>query len=146
MTARAKRRSDARAASKVMERSGAGEMDTVSELASSRRMVESLTGYCKDYRMRLERIAMGLQFVQNRVIEGNTQAATIAIRALMSNDAAEARETVGNRRMALEMAVAVLRRHDRARDISDALDKIKMIAPEAFGADAVEMEQTRGRA
>lgn len=151
MSARAKRRDDARTAAKIIEKSGAAELDTVGELATARREVDMLKGYCKTYKTRLERLAMALQFVSNRIIENNVQAAQVAMRSILANDLAEARETVGNRAMALEIAIAAL---DRAMsgmpysglEIKEAVMKIKTLAPEHFGGEVAMTAATVGEA
>ncbi len=148
-----------------MEKSGALELDTLSELAATRRDLDLVKGYCKGYRTRLERIAMGLQFVANAIIRSDIAAATTSIRALLANDGKEARETVGNRSMALAVAVQTfmsmsggtccadhsdsMSRSGRSCDQKmalEALDKIKILAPEEFGGVVADTAAAGGRA
>jgi hypothetical protein len=133
VTARAKRRDDARVAAKVMEKSGAAEMDTVAELAAARRDLDVARAWLGEYKTRLERIAMGLQFVQNRIVAGEIPAASVAIRALMAGDAREAREIVGSRAQALHIAVAAIQMAANTAETREALGQIRMLAPEVFG-------------
>ncbi len=133
-------------AAKVMEKSGDAELDTVAELAATRRDLDLVRGWCKTYKTRMERAAMGLQFVSNAIIRGEVVAAQTAMRALLANDLAEARQTVGARADALGLAISVLDRHDKTKDVADALASIRLMAPEAFGGEVAMTAPAAGKA
>lgn len=137
MSTRAARRSVARQIVKLAPES---ERDA---LVVALERVEKLTDWLRSYKIREERLAMALQFISNRIIAGEFPAAQVAMRATMANDLAEARETVGNRAMALDVAISALKGEG---DCEKALAQIERLAPEAFGGE-VEMTQTKaGRA
>lgn len=142
MTTRAKRRDDARIVAKVMEKSGTTELDTISELAATRRDLDIAKGYLKTYKTRLERLAMGLQFVSNALISNKIQEAQTAMRALNANDLAEAREAVGNRSMALDILARALEKGTNTPESREALERARILAPEAFGG-VVAMTQSQ---
>ena len=137
MTARAKRRDDARTAAKVMEKSGAAELDTIAELAATRRDLELARGWLKTYKDREQRLAMIFQFVSNAIIKDDMKAAQIAMRSAAANDLKDAREVMAAREKALALAVEVLERHDRTGDIFDALVMIRTLGQVAMTAEKV---------
>lgn len=146
MASRAQRRTDGRMVAKIASHADGQDLDTIAELAAVRRDLDTAKGYLKMYKTRLERLAMGLQFVSNALVADKVRQAQVAMRALMSNDLAEARETVGNRTMALDMAVTAMQRHDKSKDIANELEKIKRLAPEAFGGEFAMTMHSEGRA
>lgn len=139
MSTRAKRRQDGAVIAKLATQASATELDTIAELAAARGTIDTLKAYCKTYKTRLERCAMGFQFVSNAIIANKIPEAQVAMRAMMANDLKEARETVGNRAMALDIAVrAIENRYVKGQlpfEFQEALDRIKVLAPEAFGGE-----------
>ncbi len=133
MSTRSDRRSAART---IVKLAPAAETDA---LVIALEKADLLKGYCVTYKTRLERIAMAMQFISNRIIENNIPAAQVAMRAILANDMKEAREAVGNREQALAIAVDTLQMVSMTPRVKDALSQIKTLAPEIFNGGAVEM-------
>jgi hypothetical protein len=133
---RASRRLDARTAAKVMEKSGAADMDTVAELAAAKRDLDLTRTWLRTYKDREQRLSMVFQFVSNALVRGEVAKAQTAMRAAQANDLKDAREAVAQRGEAICLAVEAMLKCGHI----EALDKIRRLAPEAFGGEVAMVQ------
>lgn len=130
MSARAARRAAVRT---IVAKAPVSEVDA---LALALRRAETLEGFTRDYKTRLERMVLGLNMIQRMLIKSDYAAASKTIRALFASDLKEARETVANREQALDIAVVALEALGADKRAAEALGKIAMLAPESASAGA----------
>lgn len=84
------------------------------------------------YQSRQNAIVIELGEIQSSLKTGDIEGAEGEITVLLGRNLKEAKEIVYNRAFALRIAVQALSRHDKSRDLEEALKQIKQLAPEAF--------------
>jgi len=100
--------------------------------ADALRRVDTLKSYCAAYKARLQRVTIGLNAIQVALLKNDIQNAIFFMRALFASDLAEARKVVADRDFGLSIAIRALQRHDKSRDIEEALSQVRQLCPEAF--------------
>ena len=107
-------------------------MKTLGPRPKIERAIEML----RDYKVREERIVRGLGVIQQAIEFDDLKKAGFAISSLMQTDLKDARQSAYDQDAALRIAVAVLQRHDKNRDVADAVSQIRALVPEVFEAPA----------
>jgi hypothetical protein len=88
-----------------------------------------IAGKHKDRELRIVR---GLGAIQQALGRDDLRKASLALDSLLQTDLKDARHDAYQRDVALRLAVQVLQRHDKTKDIADALKEIETLAPDAF--------------
>lgn len=97
-----------------------------------RGIVDRQMDHMRAYKTRQDDIVRGLGRVQTAIVAGSLEAAREAIAELMARDLAQAKDRQDNHSFALDIAIKTLERHDRSRDVADALSQIQLLVPQAF--------------
>lgn len=126
MSSRAQRRQAARQA---VAKGSEDAADLITQLNEDR---DRLKDYCRSYKTRLEYMARNMQMISRCLLNNDIHAAVQFINAIGKTTLAEARDAVGRREQALDIAIKVLQT-PAVHDVGNALAQMRALVPDAFG-------------